>query len=82
MEVEILKSSKWENADIHGDCPVCGKYVEKIKAGELAPCFQWQRVNFSNDDTATTKSGCTGCGGEIEPTGKRGRPPVRCEACR
>jgi hypothetical protein len=81
MEVEILTPSKWENADLHGDCPVCGKYVDKIKAGELAPCFEWQRVSFDTGNS-TTKSGCLGCGGEIESTGKRGRPPVRCEACR
>lgn len=82
MSVEILKPSKWENADLHGDCPVCGKYVDKIKAGELAPCFEWQRVSFDVDGSDTTKSGCLSCGGVIEPTGKRGRPPVRCEACR
>lgn len=82
MTVEVLKASKWENADLHGDCPVCGKYADKIKAGELPPCSEWQRVDMSNTDSGTTKSGCVDCGGAIEPTGKRGRPPVRCEACR
>ncbi len=31
---------------------------------------------------ATGKKDCVECGGVIEPTGKRGRPPVRCIGCR
>jgi len=38
--------------------------------------------NGKGNSPPATPGLCRGCGGPIEPTGKRGRPPVRCEGCR
>lgn len=33
-----------EDADLDGDCPVCGKYRDKINRGKMKPCYMWQRI--------------------------------------
>lgn len=40
----------WEDADEHGECPICGKYKSKIKRGLLKPCFMWERVGGKKND--------------------------------
>lgn len=45
----------YDDADEHGECPICGKYRNKIKRGLMKPCFMWERVEEvkygDNDDT-------------------------------
>ena len=38
-----------------GDCIVCGPLKEKIEAGEVKPCFEWERVK-EDEDNESAKS--------------------------
>lgn len=42
------KTMDFGDADHLGECPVCGKHRAKIEAGELRPCYEWQRVADPN----------------------------------
>ena len=40
-----------EDADIGvGECPICGKYRKLIDAGELKPCYMWERYKGVPDE--------------------------------
>jgi len=40
-----------EDADIGvGECPICGQYRKQIDAGELKPCFMWDRKKGGDTD--------------------------------
>jgi hypothetical protein len=40
-----------EDADIGvGECPICGQYRKQIDAGELKPCYMWDRIKEAKDE--------------------------------
>jgi hypothetical protein len=40
-----------EDADIGvGECPICGQYRKLIDAGELKPCYMWERYKGVPDE--------------------------------
>ena len=44
-----------DDGDIHGECPVCGKYKGRIDRGRMKPCFMWAREkeeDIEDDDDA------------------------------
>jgi hypothetical protein len=63
------------------DCKACDPIRAELAEKGLPTCMGWQRVSAdSNADDDV--SGCVDCGASIPASGKRGRPAVRCEACR
>jgi hypothetical protein len=43
--------SDHSDADHDGECVICGRYRRQIAAGTIKPCWQWQRVKETDDDT-------------------------------
>lgn len=39
-----------------GDCIVCGSLKDKIDAGEVKPCFEWEREKREDEDDDAAES--------------------------
>lgn len=48
--VSSQQSIDRDDGDIHGECPVCGKYKSRIDRGRMKPCFMWAREKEEDDE--------------------------------
>lgn len=64
------------------DCPACDPIRKQLAERGLPTCIGWQRVDRDAEDDGDVAAGCRDCGGPLPVKAGRGRPAVRCEACR